>query len=93
MSTHRDSYSAEADAEHMRYCETDQAGPACRLRTELGKRMDDMEARVDAIEKSRAEERGASEAMAKSNVRTVQILAALSALSTIAGFVLSHWHR
>jgi hypothetical protein len=88
--THRDSYSDEADAEHMRFCENDPSGPTHKVL----ERMEKVEKRVSAIEEGRAQERGASEAMAKSNVRTVQILASLSALSTIVGFVLNHWqHR
>jgi len=44
MSAHRDSYSDEADAEHMRFCETDPRGPVCRVREEIGAMKIELEA-------------------------------------------------
>ena len=44
MSTnHRDSYSSEADAEHMRFCENDPSGPACKVRKEIEEMRNEME--------------------------------------------------
>jgi len=41
--THRDSYSDEADAEHMRFCETDPRGPVWRVREEISTMKDELE--------------------------------------------------
>ena len=54
---------------------------------EIGKMRDG----IKTIETAMAEERGAAREAAAKNVRTVQILAGLAALSTVLGFILNHW--
>ena len=85
--THRDSYSGEADAEHMRFCENDPSGPVCKVVV----RLDKMESRITAIEDGRAREKGGAEAMAKSNVRTIQLLGLVTGAITVVNFIISHW--
>lgn len=75
-------------SESQRECERD--GAVAILWKEFGKMKD----RVKTLETHASEAKGAAEAMAKSNVRTVQILAVISGVATVLGFILNHWpHR
>lgn len=75
-------------SDHANECARE--GAVCAVWEEIGK----MREHIGAIEKSLAEDRGAAREAAAKNVRTVQILAGLSALATVIGFILNHWpHR
>lgn len=46
---------------------------------------------VSTLQTGIAEDRGAAREAQAKNLRMVQIFTALAAISTIAGFILSHW--
>lgn len=85
MSTsHRDSYSDEADAEHMRFCENDPSGPVCKVRLKL-KELGD---RMTKVETEMAEGRGAAKQQAKNLTIMVAVFGAVNVLVALAGLLL-----